>query len=187
MNRTVKSLKRYAMLVLVFALILGLVPMSTAYAAGSSIDDTPPTDPTVRIVQLSKVWERLQNAYERHGFRLERADNFIENLQSKIDQASQNGKDTAGVQAALDGFAQAIKDANPIHQHAKGVIASHKGFDADGNVTDRLLASETVQALGQNLKEVRDLVGDPFKLLRDALKAFREANPREFPVRTETP
>jgi uncharacterized protein len=186
MNKTKNNLKKYILFVLVLALTLAAMPMSTAFAAGLTADD-PPTDSAERIVRLAKVWERLQNAYERQGFRLERAENFIDNLQSRIDQSNQNGKDTAAVQAALDVFAQAIKDAHPIHQSAKGIIASHKGFDDNGNVTDRVLASETVQKLGQSLKEVRDLVGDPFKLLRDALKAFRESNRPDFPTRSTTP
>jgi hypothetical protein len=176
MNKIVFHLKKFTLLVLVITLSLVAMPISTASAAGLATDATPPTNSVDKTVRLVLVWERLQNAYQRQGIRLDRAANFIDNLQSRIDQANQNGKDTSAVQAALDVFAQAIKDANPIHQSAKGIIASHKGFDASGKVTDRIQALETVQSLGQSLKEVRDLVSNPFKLLRDALKAFREAN-----------
>jgi uncharacterized protein len=176
MNKIVYQLKKFTLLVLVLALTLVAMPMSTVSAARLTTDDTPPTNSVEKTVRLASVWERLQNAYVRQGLRLDRSNNFIDMIQSRIDQANQNGKDTSAVQAALDVFAQAIKDVNPIHQRAKGIIASHKGFDVSGKVTDRIQALETVQSLGQSLKEVRDLVSNPFKLLLDALKAFREAN-----------
>jgi len=176
MNKFGNKLKKLILLVLVTALTLVAIPISTASAAGMNADDTPPTISANRIVHLSSVWERLQNAYGRQGLRLDRAAKFIDNLQSRIDLANNNGKDTATAQAALDVFAQAIKDTNPIYNNSKGIIASHKGFDADGKVTDRIQALETVHSLGQSIKEIHNLVSDPFKLLRDALIAFREAN-----------
>jgi asparagine synthetase B (glutamine-hydrolysing) len=43
-------------------------------------------------------------------------------------------------------------------------------------VTDRAQARETAKLLGQSLKEYHSVVGDPFKALREAVKAFREAH-----------
>jgi len=179
MNKFGNKLKNFTLLVLVLALTLLATPISTASAAGLNADDTPPTISADGIDRLSSVWERLQNAYERQGLRLDRAANFIDTRQSRLDQANNNGKDTAAAQAALDVFAQAIKNSNPIYNSAKGIIASHKGFDADGKVTDRIQALETVRSLGQSLKDVHNHVNDSFRLLRDELKAFREANRTE--------
>ncbi len=174
MNKFGYILKKFTLLVLVMTLTLVSIPTSRVSAAGLTVDETPPTIAADKANRLAIIWERLQRTYDRQGLRLERAEKFIDNVQSRLELANDNGKDTAAVQAALDVFSQAVKDAHPIHQRANGIIASHKGFDADGKVADRIQALETVQSLGQSIKEVHDLVSDPFKLLRDALKAFRE-------------
>jgi len=179
MNKFGQKIKIFTLLVLVITITLSAIPISTASAVGFTTDDIPPTESAKRTNRLAFIWERLQRTYDRQGLRLDRADNLLDNLQSRLDLANDNGKDTAAVQAALDLISQAIKDVNPIHQSAKGIIASHKGFDSDGKVTDRIQALETVHSLGQSIKEVRDLVSDPFKLLQDALTAFREANRSE--------
>jgi hypothetical protein len=176
MNKINYVLRKFTLLMLIITLTMVALPVSTASAAGLKADDTPPTTSADRTVRLSLVWERLQRTYDRQGLRLERADAFLDALQTRLDLANKNGKDTSAIQAALDVLSQAIKDANPIHQSAKGIIASHKGFDADGKVTDRLQALETIRSLGRSIQNVRDLVSDPHRLLREALIAFREAN-----------
>ena len=63
-----------------------------------------------------------------------------------------------------------------IYESVKGIINAHKGFDSDGKVTDKELAIETVKDLRAKLKEIRTIVGDPGRALRQAIKAYREAN-----------
>jgi hypothetical protein len=84
----------------------------------------------------------------------------------------------------LDAFEAATKNAHPIYESAKGIINSHQGFDADGKVTDPEKARETVKAMGEKLKAIKDAMNGTGKALREAIKAFREANPR--PVKTPT-
>ena len=118
----------------------------------------------------------MQRVYERQGRILDRADEMVERFQDRIDRMEENGKDVTALQAALDTFEDALKEAHPIYESAKGIINSHQGFDADGEVTDREKALETIRDLGAKLKEIREIVGEPGKALREAIKAFRDAN-----------
>jgi hypothetical protein len=187
MKKITDLLGKFTLVALVLTIALAAMPLSTASAAGMKEDGTPPTNTKTGGIRLAAIWARLQKVYERQGQRLERGNALIVTIQSRIDQASQNGKDTSAIQAALDVFAQALKNANPIHQSAQEIITSHNGFDDNGKVTDRAQARETIQSLGQSLKDARSLVKDPFNLLREAIKAFREANRTKLPTSNPTP
>jgi TRAP-type C4-dicarboxylate transport system substrate-binding protein len=112
------------------------------------------------------------------GQRFEREDEFMEKAQKLIDRAKGNGKDVSKVQAALDAFEAAVQKARPIYESMKGIVNSHQGFDANGKVTDPAKAQETVQAMRAKFQEFKDAMGGTGKALREAVKAFREANPR---------
>lgn len=169
--------KKVALVALLVALAVAVLPVSSALASGLS----DPTDPPVNETRFSgerleRAWARMQHAYERQGRILDRAEQMTERFQNLIARMNENGKDTAALQAALDTFKEALKEAHPIYESAKGIINSHQGFDADGKVTDREKAVETVKEVGDKLKEIRQTVGEPGKVLREAIKAFRDAN-----------
>jgi len=168
--------KKTIMVALIAALALAALPLTHAYASG--LDD--PADPPAGKTQLSNerlehIWARMQRIYERQGHNLERADVMTERVQNLIDKLEENGKDITAMQAALDAFKDALKEAHPIYESAKGIINAHQGFDAGGKVTNHEKAVESVKDLGGKLKEIREIVGEPGKALRKALKALRDA------------
>ena len=140
--------------------------------------DDPPPQKEVSAERLEKVWTRQLRLYERIGNGYERSDNFVEKVQMLIDKAGENGKDVTAVQAALDAFETAMKDTHPIYESIKGSVNSHQGFDNDGKVTDLEKAKETVKSMGEKLKEIKESMGGTGRALHEAIKAFREANPR---------
>lgn len=167
--------KKTVLLALVAALAtLGVAsfPFGSVSAAGQG---------QISNERLEKAWARQLRIYALMG----RTDNFVEKAQSLIDRAKENGKDVSAVQAALDAFEDALKDAQPVYESAKGIVNSHQGFDEDGKVTDPEKAQETVRTMGEKMKEIRESMDGTGKALREALKAFRQANPR--PERTPTP
>jgi hypothetical protein len=171
------SFKKTVLVVLIVALALAALPVTSAYASGLNDSNDPPSSETKRSNErLERIWARMQRVYERQGRILDRADEMVERFQDRIDRMEENGKDVTALQAALDTFEDALKEAHPIYESAKGIINSHQGFDADGKVTDREKAFETVKDLGAKLKEIREIVGEPGKALREAIKAFRDAN-----------
>jgi hypothetical protein len=177
--------KKTMLLALVAALTVASLPFASVSALG--VDDPKPPKPDGQVTneKLEQVWARQQSAYAKIGKGFDRDDEFTGKVQKLIDRAKENGKDVSAVQAALTAFEAAIKQAHPVYESGKGIINSHQGFDASGKVTDPEKARETVRAMGEKLKEIKAAMNGTGKALHEALKAFREANPR--PAKTPTP
>lgn len=172
--------KKTVLLALVAALGVGSLSVFGVSAAGWN-DPNPPPQGEMTNERLEQIWSKQLRAYEILG----KTEEFIRKARQLTDHAAQNGKDISAVQAALDAFADAAKDAKPIYESAQSIVDSHAGFDAGGKVTDAEQAKETVRAMGERLKEIKETMGGAGKALRDAIRAFREANPR--PEKTPTP
>ncbi len=175
---------RTVLFALIAALAVAAMPLASASAMGDNDPTTPPTG-EVSNERLEQAWARQLRAYDRLGKGFDRADDFIARAQDLIDRASENGKDVKALQAALDMFEASIKEAHPIYESANGIVNSHQGFDEKGKVTDSEKAKATVRSMGEKLKEIRAAMDGTGRALREAIKAFREANPR--PQRTVTP
>lgn len=172
--------KRTALVALVAALGLASLSVFGVSAAEAEEPTTPPTGEMTNE-RLEKLWAREVRAYEKLG----KTETFISKTQQLIDRAAEHGMDVSAVQAALDAFGDAVDNAKPIYESAHEIVNLHAGFDADGKVTDAEQARATVRALGEKLKEMKDAMGGTGQALRDALHAFREANPR--PEKTPEP
>lgn len=162
---------------LVAALGLASLPLVSVSAA-EAYDPPTPGDKQPSTERLEQAWARQLERYERMGQRFEREDEFMEKAQKLIDRARENGKDVSAVQAALDAFEAAVQKARPIYESMNGIVNSHQGFDANGKVTDPAKAQETVQAMRAKFQEIKDAMDGTGKALHEAIKAFREANPR---------
>ena len=184
-----KSLfKKTVLMALVAALGLAGMPFVSVSAAGANparllkgrIETSGANDPSVppqgklTNERLEKIWAHQLRAYEKMG----KTEEFVDKVQGLIDRASQNGKDVSTVQAALDAFEAAVKNAKPVYESTHGIINSHQGFDANGKVTDPEKAKETVKQMGGKLKEIREAMGGTGKALHEAIRAFRQANPQ---------
>lgn len=135
---------------------MGGILVKDEHKSGLSNPTDPPTDSThLPEKRLERIRTRLQRVYERQGYILERADTMVENIQGKIDRLEENGRDVTTLQAALDAFEEALREAHPVYESATRIISTHEGFYADGNVTDCEQALETVRELGDRLKEIR--------------------------------
>lgn len=158
--------------VMTAALVFAAFPVTSAYAQG----ENPPKDKVLTNERLEKIWARELKAYERLGKAFTDIDGTIAKIQERIDKAAKNGKDVTALQSALDAFAAALKSAKPKYESMNGLVNSHQGFDANGKVTDAEKAKSTVKEMGEKLKEVKDAMGGTGKALREAIKAFRQAN-----------
>ncbi|MBV6451518.1 MAG: hypothetical protein MHPDNHAH_02262 [Anaerolineales bacterium] len=173
--------KKTMLVALVSALGMASLPMFGVAAAGAEDPSTPPRGEMTNE-RLERIWARQRRLYENLG----KTEKFVAKVQKLIDHAAQNNKDVSAVQAALDAFEDAaLNDAKPIYESAQEIIDAHAGFDANGKVTDPEQAKETVHALGEKMKAIKDAMGGTGKALREALQAFREANPR--PEKTPAP
>jgi hypothetical protein len=171
--------KKTMLFALVAALAVASLPFMSVAAQGAN-DPTPPTG-EVSNEKLERVWARQLKLYERMG----KTDDFVAKVQKLLNRVSANGKDVSAIQFALDAFVESTKDAKPIYESANGIINSHQGFDANGKVTDPEKAKETIKAMHEKMQEIKTAMDGTGKALREAIKAFREANPR--PAKTPTP
>lgn len=169
--------KKTILFALVTALAVAAMPLVIASAMGEK-GPTAPLTGDVSNEKLEQVWARQLRTFERIGNGFDRLDQFATRAQNLIDKAGANGKDVSALQAALDAFEAASKDAHPMYESAKGIVNSHPGFDENGKVTDPEKAQETVQAMRDKLQEIKSAMDGTGEALRDAIKAFREANPR---------
>ena len=172
--------KRTILLALVAALGVASLPFASVFAAGTYDPKTPPQGELTNE-QLEKIWAKQIKAYEKFG----KSEDFVAKVQQLIDRAGANGKDVSAIQTALDAFEAALKDAKPIYASMNGIVNSHQGFDTNGKVADPEKAKETVKQMGEKLKAIREAMDGTGKALHDAIKAFREANPR--PTKSPTP
>ncbi len=187
MSMIVMWFKKACLIVWIAALGFGTLPMINAFALGPS-NTTTPTPPTQSPAdRLEIVWVKEQAIYTKLGSFLNNSNPFLTRVQGLINKAKANGKDTSTLQAALDAFASAVKQAEPIYQNAGVIVSSHEGFDENGKVINQVQALATVNDLRNNFIEIRQLLLGPRQALRDALKAFREANkPSATPAPTQS-
>jgi len=172
---------------LVLALVVSALPMGSTYAAGLNDTATPPApgkkvDPARVTARLENVFFRQQQRVERIGHAIDNFERTTADIQKLIDKASANGKDVRAVQSAFDAFKAAFPKGEPIHDRAQSIVEKHAGFDAAGKVTEIESARATVKELAGVLKEYHSTVGEFFKALREAVRAFRQANPRPTPT-----
>jgi len=171
--------KKTILVALAAALVFAAFPVTSVFAQG---ENSPKGELTNE--KLEQVWARQLKMYERLGKGFDDIDGQIAKFQARIDKAAENGKDVTAIQAALDAFEAALKSAKPTYESMNGIVNSHQGFDANGKVTDAEKAKSTVQDMRAKLKELKSEIGGTGKALRDALKAFREANkPADVPER----
>lgn len=168
--------RNIAICMLVVMLAFVGLPLSSAHAAA-------PTDlATPQPTQKHKLGtEFLEKAFAHQKEVLSRAtkayghlDEGFPKLQSKIDKAKAAGLDVTKVQAALDAVKKNLTTARPLYDQAKTIVDTHAGFDANGKVTDVTAAGATVKSLHDLRKQVKDIMGESLKTLRDAIKALKE-------------
>ena len=159
----------------VVIMALALLPTPAAHALTSQAPATPPAAPG-GTSRLERVWLRQQTRHDRLGVMFDHVQQRIDLAQKMIDQAKANGDDVTALQAALDGFSDAVQQARPIYESMQGIISSHQGFDANGSVTDTTLAASTISDMQAKFMSIRDALSGPARTLRDAVRSFRQAN-----------
>jgi hypothetical protein len=167
-------IKRITLAALALILVLAAFPIMGASAA----DLTSQINAQPYNTRLERVWAREQLIYKRAGNELANASNFIARVQSLIDKANGEGWDTASVQAAMYALNGVIPAVQAAHSPGAALIAGHAGFDANGKVTDRTTAIASAKSLAKVLKDTRTAMDGTGKALRQAIKDFREVQPR---------
>jgi hypothetical protein len=160
----------------VSAVIPGVSPLANSLSASPAATPSYP--------RLQQAWAREQRVYSRQTRFYDNVDAREQRAQQLIDRAKANGKDVSALQSALAAFESTVKQAQPVFESTKGIVASHQGFDASGTVTDPVKAFQTVLDMHGKLKDVRQTILPSARALREAIRDFRAANQ---PAATPTP
>jgi len=176
--------RKFILGALIAALAIAVLPFSSAFAAAQSAAATPPApqDPALADARLELVFATQKYRVEIISLSIDNADILFKRAQMLIDKAKSNGDDVSAVQTAFDAYKVAFEKGRPLYVQAQAVVDTHAGFDASGKLTDTEKAKATVKSLGDFLKQYRDTVGEARKALREAIQAFRQANPRSTPI-----
>ncbi len=156
--------RKWMLTLSLLALVLGAVT-SPAMAQGSQ------EDPQTR---LETAWERLTKAYARVENQQAQYDAFVASVQARLDLAAGQGADMQAAQAALAAFVQAVEMAQPLYAQAAALVADHNGFAADGQVQDEAQAAESVRALAEALRALRQTVAPAARDLKQALADLQQ-------------
>jgi DNA repair exonuclease SbcCD ATPase subunit len=175
MNKIVMLFQKTLLVALAAALTLAAVPASTVFAAGAQDPTTPPGG-QVSNERLEQAWARARGRYERIGSFLDRSDEMIARAEEILTKLEAQGKDTSALETALANFETALEKVKPIHESAGAIIAAHAGFDENGKVTDAAQAQQTLKDLHAKFQEAKEAMDGAGKALREAIRAFRDAN-----------
>jgi hypothetical protein len=167
--------QKSVLLALVATLVLAAFPMTSALAAPSS-GPTPPAGGQTGISndRLETIWNKMLNRYERVGQMFDGDSKLVDHAQKMIARLKENGKPTADLEAALAAYQDALKKGRPIFESCKGIVNSHKGFDANGKVTDSALAKDTLKDFAAKLGDLREAMDGTGKALGKLMKSIRE-------------
>jgi len=175
--------KKMTLAALVFALILAAFPLTGVFAAGQADDPLPPTqEQGPGNERLEKIWARMNHRYERTGKFFDKSDELADKADRMIERLKEAGEPTAELEAALAAYQEAVKQAQPIYESCKGIIASHRGFDSDGKVTDPAQAIQTIGDLGSKLMEVHEAMNGTARDLVELMKSIRDAHKPATPA-----
>ncbi len=176
------NLKKFLSISLVAVLIVGVAAF--AMPGGSAAAQTPtpqPTVPQARIglanARLERTLQAEQATLERMTRHFDRLDQLVTRVETLITRAKENGNDVSALETALAEFKSEESDARVVLNSASSLLAAHPGFDANGKVTDRAVAKTTLDDGHTKFQDIRAVIVDGAKNLRDALKAWRAANP----------
>lgn len=171
LNVGTKFVFRIFSAVAALAVLAGFVfaPAAPAYA-----DDGNAAGTGGKVLEKAYKYEQQWLAVQQE--RLSKTGELAAKVQAFIDAQKAKGKDTSALETALATYNQQIATAQGQHATAESILGAHVGFDADGHVTDRALAKQTVKDARQALADAHRTLQQAGQDLRAALKAYRNAN-----------
>jgi hypothetical protein len=174
--------KKMILVALVAALALAAFPLTGVSAAAPGDDTVPPAQGQgLSNARLEKVWHRMQIRAGRLDKFFAKSGDLADKAGKMIARFKEAGESTTELEAALKAYESTVKQAKPIYESSKGIVTSHKGFDANGKVTDADQAKATIKQLGGKLGDVHKAMDGTgkalFELMKSILKAHKPAAP----------
>ena len=172
--------KKTLLAALVLALVIAVLPVSSVFAAGQNETPTPPAP---NYPRMERIWGRMQNRYDRLGRGFDKSDALTGKAGKMIERLKQAGESTSELEAALTAYQSALAKAQPIYTSSKDIVNAHKGFAANGTVTDLTLAKQTLKDMAAKFREIRASMDGKGRELIDLMKSIRDAHkPQSTPA-----
>jgi hypothetical protein len=169
--------KKMILVALVAALALAAFPLTGVSAAAPGDDTLPPAQgQALSNERLEKVWHRMQTRAGRLDKFFAKSGDLADKAGKMIARLKEAGESTTELEAALKAYESAVKQAKPIHESSRGIVTSHKGFDANGKVIDAAQARETIKEFGKKLGDIHKAMNGTGKALIELMKSIREAH-----------
>lgn len=160
-----------------FGLLVAVVAISVSVGSASAAPRTPNRDNRERV-RLERAYNEEQARLKAQEAWLKRANEFSTKVNTRIAELKNRGEETATLEQALAAFNGGIAQARDHWNLANGTLATHAGFDAQGNVTNVDQARATIQAARQHLQQARQVARAAMLQLRAAFAKYRQAHPR---------
>jgi len=152
-----------------------LVVLGTFFSVPTNVVFAAPATP-VSYTALTKEYQDDQNWFKAQHVNVGRADGVVTQVQALITTAKSDGISTSGLEAALDVFQAQLRTAKASHATASAVLSAHKGFDNNGNVTNPVLAAQTVKDATQSLSDAHNVLVQSSSDLLTALTLWAKHN-----------
>lgn len=162
-----------AIAAVVMVVVMNLAIAAPTYAQGPSQSNRPDPRKDVR----ERQFKREQTWFNDQTNRLATAKTIATKTQDYINAQNALGKDTSSLVAALSTYNTRIASAQSSHDAAGTLIAAHAGFDANGQVINLAQASQTVTGVRKSLMDAHQTLRQAGVDLRNAVRAYRQANP----------
>jgi hypothetical protein len=177
------------------AMALSLQPAMQVFAMSPAEDTTPPQvtplpegdGSRVKQAALGKLFQVEEKNHNRQQEMINKADKGANRLSELIARAKENGKDTAALEKALADFNTKLGEVRLAYDQTGRLIKQHAGFDDQGKVTNPEIARKTLEDVRKGNQEVRQMLAQAIKGLREAGQEFRKANPRPYPTPAVNP
>ena len=152
-----------------------LVVLGSMFSVPSNAVFAAPATPA-SYASLTKAYHDDQNWLRAQENNLDRAENVVDQIQALIAVAKANGVSTSGLEAALDVFQAQLRTAKVSHAIAYSILDAHKGFNGNGNVTNPVLAAQTVRDATQALSDAHRVLVQSSSDLLTALNLWAKYN-----------
>jgi hypothetical protein len=166
--------KKMILAALAFALALAAFPLTGVSAVGQADPLPPAQEKAPHNGRLERIWARMNRRYERLGKFFDKSDKLADRANKMIARLKEAGESTTELEAALAAYEAAVTQAQPIYASGKDIVTSHRGFGANGKVTDANQAKETLKQLGTKLGDTHDAMDGTARELIRLMKSIRK-------------
>ena len=159
---------------LILAVVAVALPGAFAYAAPAGAPSNAPL--AQNGIRLENLLKREQIILSNQQERLNLSNQVVTAAQTWISRLQGQGKDVMALQNALTAFQAGLAQAQTSFTTAQNTLNAHSGFDANGKVTDRAQALQTVTEAGRAERQFHLTITQATITFRQAVRQYRQAN-----------